>query len=202
MSDAKKLAEFYHYVMFNAAQRVLSKFQSPSMVVSTVADIVSEAANSAIDEGLIKIASCDENIQHTDNMLICYSMFEELGYKFDGEVEADTPSYFRARVRSCPHEDFTKKDPLTCSACLGLKLAVVKRLTGKQPAYMVNGLNIDDSLSLEEKIEKFNKRYETIDKPNNRPLIGALQRIATGHDTCEFIMKIPEDLLKECQEKK
>ncbi len=193
----KRLAEFYHYVMFGSAQDVLSRFQNPQMVVSTVAEIVSEATNRAIDAGLIKV-ECSEDIKHSENMLLCYTLFEEMGYKFEGEVIEDTPTYFRARVTYCPHIEHTSKNPMACSACLGLKLAVVKRLTGKQPAYMVNGLNLDDSLSLEEKIEKFEKRYESIDKPNRRPLIGALQRLATGHKSCEFIMRIPGELI-ECK---
>lgn len=65
----------------------------------------------------------------------CYSIYQDLGFPFEYEVIEESDEVLVIKITTCPHIDYTKKNPAACNTCEGIKLGVIETLFGvKVPA--------------------------------------------------------------------
>ncbi len=61
----------------------------------------------------------------------CYKMLELMGFDFEYEVLKETETEYQQKITVCPYMEFTKKNPLACNVCCGMKIAILQTFTGK-----------------------------------------------------------------------
>lgn len=66
-----------------------------------------------------------------EKMMFCYDLYRDLGYCFRHEIVEENDEKLVVKVYACPHWEFTKKDPLACFSCMGIKMGIYKGLFGE-----------------------------------------------------------------------
>lgn len=61
----------------------------------------------------------------------CYKMLELMGFDFEYEVLKETETEYQQKITVCPYMEFTKKNPLACNVCCGMKIAILQTFTGR-----------------------------------------------------------------------
>ena len=61
-------------------------------------------------------------------LLLSYKYVGGFHKKFDAELLEETDEKLVVRINVCPHEKYTKNNPLACSACNGFKKAILEEL--------------------------------------------------------------------------
>lgn len=61
----------------------------------------------------------------------CYKMLELMGFDFEYEVLKETKEEYEQKITVCPYLEFTKKNPMACNVCCGMKLAILQTFAGK-----------------------------------------------------------------------
>jgi len=56
----------------------------------------------------------------------CYKMLELMGFDFEYEVVKETDTEYEQKITVCPYIEFTKKNPVACNVCCGMKLAILQ----------------------------------------------------------------------------
>lgn len=60
----------------------------------------------------------------------CYTIYKDLGFPFEYEVVKETDDVLTIKVTACPHIEYTKRNPVACNACAGIKLGILESLFG------------------------------------------------------------------------
>lgn len=188
-TDPKILADVFHLIAFESIYKTVADKYGTRIAVPLLAEITETMLRKMVEQDIV---SFDISDGYTDIFAKCYTLLEPFGFSFREEVMLDTPERFSARIMECPHIEYTKKEQYNCAACLGMKMRAFNIVTGKQPAFLMNTINLDDSLPLAEKRLFVDREFEDKHAPNGRAAIGVLQRMSTGAPDCTFYIRLPK----------
>jgi len=188
-TDPKILADVLHLVAFESVYETIADKYGERIAVPLLAEIMERALKKMVTQGKIPF---DTNNGYADIFAKCYTLLEPFGFSFEEEILLDTPERFSARITECPHIEYTTKNQHNCAACLGMKMGAFNIVTGKQPAFLVNTINLDDTLPLADKRSLIDREFEDKHAPHGRATIGILQRMSTDAPDCTFYIRIPE----------
>lgn len=188
-ADPKILADVLHLIAFESIYETVADKYGERIAVPLLAEIMEHALQKMVERGMIPF---DISEGYADIFAKCYTLLEPFGFSFEEEILLDTPERFSARVMECPHIEYTQKNQHNCAACLGMKMGAFNIVTGKQPAFLVNTINLDNSLPLAEKRSFVDREFEDKHAPHGRAAIGILQRMSTGAPECTFYIRVPQ----------
>lgn len=188
-ADPKILADVMHLIAFESIYETVADKYGERIAVPLLAEIMEHALQKMVEREMVPF---DISEGYADIFAKCYTLLEPFGFSFDEEILLDTPERFSARVMECPHIEYTKKNQHNCAACLGMKMGAFNIVTNKQPAFLVNTINLDDSLPLTEKRSLVDSEFEEKHAPHGRATIGILQRMSTGAPDCTFYIRVPK----------
>ncbi len=188
-SDPKILAEVLHLIAFESIYETITDTYGERIAVPLLAEIMERTLKEMVTR---KMVPFDTSGGYADIFAKCYTLLDPFGFSFEEEILLDTPERFSARITKCPHIEYTKKDQHNCAACLGMKMGAFNIITGKQPAFLVNTINLDDALPLAEKRSFVDREFKEKHAPHGRAAIGILQRISTGALDCTFYIRVPQ----------
>lgn len=103
-----------------------------------------EAAKILITRPIISAMKRAIELQHIPKSIIdspdmaskfnfCYDLMAWFGFPFEHEVVEETEELYVEKVTRCPHIKNTKKDPLACAGCYGMKIGILEPIMGKKP---------------------------------------------------------------------
>jgi len=187
--DPKILAEVIHLIAFETIYETIADKYGERIAVPLLAEIMEHTLQKMVEQNLVPF---DITHGYTDIFTKCYTLLEPFGFAFEEEILLDTPEQFSARITKCPHIEYTQKNQHNCAACLGMKMGAFNTVTGKQPAFLVNTINLDDTLPLAEKRAFVDREFEEKHAPHKRATIGILQRMSTGSADCTFYIRVPK----------
>lgn len=81
-----------------------------------------------------------------DKVIFCYQLYHNLGFCFEHKVVEETDKKLTLKVTACPHIQFTKKNPVACFSCMGVKLGITKAVLGKE--IRIDVLNFPNRLAM------------------------------------------------------
>ncbi len=189
LQDPKILAEVFHLIAFESIYDTVVNKYGERIAVPLLAEIMETTLKKMVERDLVPF---DISNGYADVFAKCYTLLKPFGFSFEEEILLDTPERFSARITECPHIEYTQKNQHNCAACLGMKMGAFNIVTGKQPAFLVNTINLDDSLSLTDKRASVDHEFEEKHAPHGRATIGILQRMSTDAPECTFYIRIPE----------
>ncbi|NOZ06053.1 MAG: hypothetical protein GXP41_06835 [Chloroflexi bacterium] len=186
--ELKALAEVLHIVAFESIYETAASKYGERLATPLLAEIMATAFHKMAERELVPF---DISNGYAEVFATCYTLLQSCGFVFEEEVLRDDPTCFSARITECPHITYTRREQHNCAACLGIKMGAFRIVTGKQPAYLVNEINLDDDLPLEEKEARVEEEFVEKHSARGRAVIGVLQRMATGSPDCRFYIRLP-----------
>lgn len=127
----KILQESYEYNMFSGVPIELEKYVGDDAGL-VLREISRKSFLKAMKEETELKKAVKQFKRFEDVFTFCYKMLELLGFEFKYEVLKETKTEYQQKVTACPHIKFTKKNPIACNACLGMKLAILQTLFGEK----------------------------------------------------------------------
>jgi predicted ArsR family transcriptional regulator len=128
--------DFLHFHLFASLPHYLRNLIGEAGASNILIGATCEAIIQAIHESkLIKKIMTGKPLHEV--FLTCYKIYEQLGYHFKAEKVEETKEKYITHVIECPHRRFTKKNPIACNSCLGIKQGMLHELLGYFPVINV-----------------------------------------------------------------
>lgn len=156
------IAEFAHFHLFVGLPSYLRNLIGETGAINILVGAAREAMVRAIREShLIKGTMVKRPF--VEVFSTCYKLYEELGYPFEISTIEETEVKYVFKVTRCPHLPFTKKDPIACYSCFGIKQGVLHELLGYIPVINIRKrMAVGDPYCLFEVLKKERQRIPKI----------------------------------------
>lgn len=130
--DLKFIGDIFHAVVFDGFPSRLKDLMGEGGAVALLREGVAAGIRRAAERGVIPNETTKgDDIQ--SKFEFCYSLMNNAGFEFEREVVTNTPDLFTEKVTICPHAEFTRREPIACNSCLGMKIGIFEAAFGKVP---------------------------------------------------------------------
>ncbi|MCS4541925.1 MAG: methanogen output domain 1-containing protein [Euryarchaeota archaeon] len=138
--------ELMHEVLFGTLPNKLKAYEGmeEEEISRMLREISAEAIVNAINLGGVVSSHVALLESFEDKVTLCYKIYESMGFKFCHNIFKETKDSITIQVTECPHIEYTKKNPLACFSCMGLKLGILKVVFGID----IKKLNVPKRLAL------------------------------------------------------
>ena len=115
-------------VLFGVLPAYLSEFVDEETASEQIKDITDRVLTNVLkDDSVIRDKA--RGYPSIYNCIIaCYKYVGGFHKKFDAELMEENDEKLVVRINICPHEKYTKNNPLACSVCHGFKRALLREL--------------------------------------------------------------------------
>ena len=119
-------SETLEILLFKYIPKELEKHVGKGATTALIFRIVKEAAKNSAGELMERVVK-EKSLKEA--LLACYLPYKEVGRPFEYEIVSEKP--LTVRVKKCPHYDYTKSNPVACTACAAIKAGIIERWTGR-----------------------------------------------------------------------
>lgn len=117
-------------VLFGVLPAYLSEIVDEKPVSEQIRDITDRVLTNVLKADTVIHDKAKEYPSIYNCIISCYKYVGGFHKKFDAELLEEDDEKLVVRINICPHEAYTKNNPLACSACNGLKRALLRELHG------------------------------------------------------------------------
>ena len=124
------LVELFNEEMFGALPKYLTDLVGEGAASMILRESMRDATIKLLKNNTALKERVDDGKTFSEKFNQCYDIYKDLGFPFEYELVKETDDVLTIKITACPHIEYTKKNPVACSACAGIKLGILESLFG------------------------------------------------------------------------